>query len=235
MPKIDRSTHTVSQSVLLSTGEVSIVQLDERFAPHSTQPARIENLCGYYLQYFDDRPFKQLINRNRSCFGRQRELFHLEGNLTINQGRASFMGGRSFAGLTRLGRTMRLENPSFAVHMVVICLKLGRRAHVTSHGLMESNISRWDRYLRVEGRMFELCNTVRFTVKAFEGEFALDPAIRPDNNDWAITGKGTVIARLTWVRLVWTAEAEAGILAFANKVGEWLKECCGDLSPASAD
>ena len=91
------------------------------------------------------------------------------------------------------------------------------------------------RYLRVEGRMFELCNTVRFTVKAFEGEFALDPAIRPDNNDWAITGKGTVIARLTWVRLVWTAEAEAGILAFANKVGEWLKECCGDLSPATAD
>jgi len=234
MPKLDRNAHTVSQSVLLSTGEVSIVTLDERFAPHSTQPARIENLCGFYLQYFDTMPFQQMVHRNRSCFGRQRELFHLEGNLTINQGRASFMGGRSFAGLTRLGRTMRLEDPAFAVHMVVICLKLGRRAHVTSHGLMESNISRWDRHVRVEGRMFELCNTVRFTVKSFAGEFSLDPALCPDNNDWAITGKGTVIARLTWARLVWTAEAEERILAFTNRVGEWLRECCEDLSPHPA-
>jgi len=235
MPKLDRHTHPVRQPVLLSSGEISIITLDDRFAPHSTKPARIENLCGFYLQYFDTRPFQQILHKKKTCFGQQRELYHLEGNLTINQGRASFMGARSYAGLTRLGRTMRLEDPSFAVHMAVLCLKLGRRAHVTSHGLMESNIARWDRHVRVEGRMFELCNTVRFTVQAYEGEFALDPALRPDNNDWAITGKGTVIARLTWVRLVWTAEAEAGILAFTNRVGEWLKECCGDMDAPQAD
>lgn len=221
----------VRQAVLLSTGTISIVTLDERFAPYSHHPPKIENICGYFTQYLDTRPFAPVVETRRSCFGQTHELFHLDGNVTVHQGRASFMGAQSRAGLERLARTLRLEPDCFTVHMVVLCMKLGQRAHVSTNGLLESNISRWTRHIRVHGRILEQANIVRFKIQEFTGEFQFPVALIPGNNDWAVTGRGTVLARMTWHRLQWDQPAEDQVIDLAARVGAWLTECCSELRP----
>ena len=221
----------VKQAVLLSTGEISIVTLDERFAPYSHHPPKIENICGYFTQYLDIRPFAPVVETRRSCFGRTQELFHLDGNVTVYQGRASFMGAQSTAGLARLARTLRLEPDCYTVHMVVLCMKLGQRAHVSTNGLLESNISRWTKHIRVHGRILEQSNIVRFRITSFTGEFHFPEHLVPGNNDWAVTGRGTVLARMTWHRLPWDQATEDQIINLAARVGAWLTECCAELRP----
>ncbi len=49
--------------------------------------------------------------------------------------------------------------------------------------------------------------------------------IRPDNNDWTVTGKGMVITRLVWKRQEWTQEAEDACLAVCDAMVDWLQEC----------
>lgn len=223
----------IRQAVLLSSGEISVVTLDERFAPHSQHPPRIENLCGYFTQYLDTRPFAPVLESRRSCFGQQQELYHLDGNVTVYQGRASFMGAQSTAGLERLAHTLRLEPGCFTVHMVVLCMKLGQRAHVACNGLLESNISRWTQHIRVHGRILEQANIVRFRILQFTNEFHFPTELCPGNNDWAVTGRGTVLARMTWHRLPWDQATEDQILDLARRVGAWLTECCAELQPRS--
>lgn len=68
-------------------------------------------------------------------------------------------------------------------------------------------------------------NSVSFTVKAFSGEFHLDPALRPTTNDWTITGKGAVVIRMTWPALAWDEAAEREILAFCDRVVTEVRRC----------
>lgn len=242
----------VRQEVLLASGKIVTVSLHASHAPYARTRAQIENLCGYFAHYVDTSPLAQVgvqclapactttglnsspaqvVVQNSTSFGRQKELYHIEGNVTVHQGRASFMGARGHAGLSRLAKALRVESASFKVHMVVLCMKLGCRAHVTSGGLLEANLSRWDRQIRVHGRILEQANILRFKIKAFDGEFRFQRDLIPDNNDWAVTGRGTVLARMTWSSLRWTPDREARIVEFTERVGAWLTECCSELQP----
>ena len=137
------------------------------------------------------------------------------------------MGVRSAAGLERLSRVLNLESARNVVHMVVLTSKMGKRAQVSSKGLLETNLERHSRHLRVEGRPYDNTNTVRFTVTRFEApQFRIAPAFKPDNNDWMVTGKGMVIIRLSWRRIPWTADVESECLDLCNRVTGWLSECC---------
>ncbi len=101
---------------------------------------------------------------------------------------------------------------------------------VSESGLLETNLTRFGEWIRVEGRMYEHTNTVRLRVKKFEGPvFGLPPEFRPDNNDWMVTGKGMVITRLTWKGLEWSQEAEDACLAMCARVIEWLKARSSDV------
>lgn len=56
--------------------------------------------------------------------------------------------------------------------------------------------------------------------------FFLPVLIRPDKNDWMVTGKGMVIIRLIWQRMTWDRETETACLAMCDLVTEWLRGCC---------
>jgi hypothetical protein len=99
---------------------------------------------------------------------------------------------------------------------------------VTASGLLETSIlDQAGCHVRIGGRLYDHTNTVRFTIQKFEGAiFHLPPEFHPENNDWTITGKGTVMIRLTWKRVGWTQETEEACLALSNRVTAWLRACC---------
>lgn len=222
MPKRTDRCACIKENVLLSDGGVGCIMLDERYRPYDVQPIRIENLCGSFTEYVASDGLKGVVMHTLSHFGRQREVYTLHGNVTINQGRGSFMGAQSMAGLERLATMLELSTAGNIVHMAVICGKIGKRLQVSSSGLLETKLDRFSRNVRIEGRMYDHTNTVRLHVFRFEddGLFELASAFRPDKNDWTVTGRGTVMIRFTWKRLHWTSESEAACMRLCSRVVE---------------
>lgn len=230
MPKVHKRHLCVQESILLSSGEVDTVLLDERYEPYTKQGTRIENLCGTFTEYVSTVGLERVVRR----IGTQREVFHLHGNVVINQGKGAFMGVRGVRGLERLAEALNLSSAGNIVHMAVLTTKLGKRVQVSANGLLETNLERHSEHLRVEGRLYEHTNAVRFTLTKFEApQFRIPKEMQPDNNDWMVTGKGMVITRFSWRtlpqeqrRLAWNSETEAACLSLCERATEWIRSCC---------
>ena len=68
---------------------------------------------------------------------------------------------------------------------------------------------------------------VTFSIRDFSGEFSLRPELVPKCNEWGVTYKGVVLARISWAGGVpWTHETEEEVLALANRLADVLRECC---------
>ena len=235
MPKIHERRMCVPESILASSGGIETIILDERYAPYTRQGARIENLCGRYTEYVTGAGLDRVVKRT----GTQREVFHLHGNVLINQGVGWFMGVRGVDGLQRLSRTLSLSSESNLVHMAVLTSKLGKRVQVSPNGLLETNLEKHSEHLRVVGRMYEHTNAVRFTLTKFEApQFRMPEGMTPDNNDWMVTGKGMIIIRLSWRKVEseqepspprgvqWCRGVEDACLDLGNRVTDWIAKCC---------
>lgn len=223
MPRFNARTASVRERVLGSGGCVETILLDERYAPYDSQPARIENLCGSFSEFVHADALRPAISKS----GGQRELFHLHGNVVLNQGRGSFLAVRGVDGLHCLARALNLSCSRNVVHMVVLTSKIGRRVQVSSAGMLESFLGRQGGLVRVTGRMYEHTNSVGFTILRFDRvPFCMPAAFWPDSNDWTVTGKGMVIIRLIWKNVEWTQPMEDACLAMCNSVTEWLGTCC---------
>ena len=122
MPRHHRRSLCVPESVLLPTGGVDMVMLDERYAPYGRQGARIENLCGSFTEFVPTQALESVLTRT----GTQRELFHLQGNVVVNQGKGAFMAVRGVSGLQRLSKSLGLSSAGNVVHMAVLTSNLAR-------------------------------------------------------------------------------------------------------------
>jgi hypothetical protein len=208
--------------------ESSVVMLDEKHAPYEARGAMIENLCGMFATYVEIRMLQGLVVDTITPFGVQHMLFHAEGNLIIDQGRAFFKACRSAAGVAELSRCLYLETPKNRVHMLVLTARLGKRVHVETAGYLERSLFEHRGFFRITPAMDET-NNMRLEVKTYAGPFEIDPAIRPLSNDWTVTGRGAVISRFTWPQysaLNWDANVEDMILKYSNRVLSLFEACC---------
>ena len=224
MPRVNKRVLCVEESILLPSGSgVQTVMLDERYTPYKKQSARIENLCGSFTEFVHTGRLEGASKRQ----GNQRELFHVQGNVVINQGKALFLAARGVDGLEHLARAMNLSSPDNVTHMIVLTSKIGKRVQVCAHGLLERSLARQMDQIKVKGRIFEHTNSVCFSLTRFDKlPFFLPCQLRPDKNDWTVTGKGMIIIRLIWQRLAWNREAEEACLTMCDLVTEWLHGCC---------
>ena len=223
MPRNALRTDCIEERILNSSGGVNTILLDERYTPYTQQNARIENLCGSFTEYVHT---SSEINKIASRNGAQKELFHLNGNIVIKQGKTAFMAARGMSCIRKLARCLRISNPENVIHMAVLTSRMGRRVQVTSAGLLEAILATHHEQIRIKGRLYEQTNTVRFTVTSFaKPPFNLPKNLIPDNNDWTVTGRGMIIIRLVWRRLEWTDETERTYLRMCDAATEWLHTC----------
>jgi len=244
MPRPSRFRLCIHERVLRPEGVVETILLDERYTPYEPQDARIENLCGSFLEYVHAQPLRHVVSRANG----HRELFHLHGNVTLSRGKASFLAVRGMHGLRSLSRTLQLSSPRNTVHMAVLTAKIGKRAQVSSGGMLETALLQRGTAVRVMGRIFEHTNSIGFSIlrcprpsalllhappktdaagtpRFNEPPFSLEPAFHPESNDWSVTGKGMVIIRLIWQGLEWSQAAEDGCTALCARVTDWLRSC----------
>lgn len=227
MPKRLERLACIAEAILKGDGNIETIMLDERYKPYCFQRARVENICGSFTERVECGNLKGALVDTQSQFGKQREVFNLHGNVTLNRaGKGSFMGVRGVMGIDKLASALQLSSAKNVVYMAVICGKIGKRVQVKSGGLLETKLlSKYMQNVRVEGRMYDHTNTVRMSVTQFSespGVFHLPSQFRPERNDWIITGRGTVILRFTWKKIEWTTECEEACISLCNRV---IHEC----------
>jgi hypothetical protein len=120
----------VPESILMSDGGVQTILLDERYTPYTAHQPKIENLCGSFREYTSTKGLEGVVKHTQTCLGKQKELFHLHGNVTIYQGKAAFMAVRGIDGLEKLSRALNLSSPDNVVHMAVLSGRIGARVQV---------------------------------------------------------------------------------------------------------
>ncbi len=153
------------------SGGVDTILLDDRYAPYEKQRARIENLCGSFTERVCTSGLLPVLSRS----GMQHELYHQDGNVTISQGKGSFLAVRCYEGIVSLAHALQLETPRNTVHMVVITSRTGRRAQVCNAGLLEASLARHKTLVRVSGRIYEHTNSVAFSVRRYPHPLAHAP------------------------------------------------------------
>lgn len=210
-----------------------------RWAPYPWRSCRVENVCGRFLldgaganwgaPVLDDR-LSPVSFRVSSPFGLQTELYHLSGHVTS---RATpglpksmiFKGVRGAAGLASLRKDMLLEGEPVvsSVHMAVVGCCLGARLETSQGCYLENRVAEGAGGLRggwlaVGSRSLDQCNVVRLGVREWAQLSLLPGALAPLSNDIVVTGKGSLVHRLTWEGLAWDEGTEAAVLEACERV-----------------
>ena len=143
-----------------------------------------------------------------------------------------FKGVRGQAALRELARDAMLPGcATTRVHMGVFSSCLGRRLQ-TSPGCYLENKLGWPGvmdWLTVEGRCLDQINVVRLTVVDWS-VVGLPRSCWPLSNDIVVTGKGSVMHRLTWNGvgrgLRWSEEVEQAVTDACQWVSDRIGEEC---------
>lgn len=205
-----------------------------RWAPYPRKTCQVENVCGRFLlatagvhwgaPALDDR-LQGASFRVTSPFGLQTELYHLAGHVTSRAtpglpGSMIFKGVRGMEGLAQLKKDLLLDTEPVvaSIHMAVVGSCLGNRLQTSQGCYLENKVDRLD-WLSVGSRSLDQCNVVRLNVSKWDLPLPLTPL----SNDMVVTGKGSVVHRLTWEGLVWTRDTEDTILSTCERVVERIR------------
>ena len=122
-------------------GRACVVMLSEKFVPYPKRGVAIENICGMFSTFVEIGMLRGLIVDTITSFGVQHMLFHVAGNVIVDQGRGFFKACRNYSCIDELSRCLYLERPTNRVHMLVLTARLGKRAQVVLHSLISVNWS----------------------------------------------------------------------------------------------
>lgn len=246
----DPPEHKFSPLTELELGRcLTQTALESHWAPYPRRGCQIENICGKFLQGADGasraRSSTSWSAANRqaphlhwrlgpvsfrasSPFGTQTELYHLAGHVTSRStpGLARtmiFKGVRGEQGLEALRRDLLFDGVGSAVHMAVVSSCLGKRVQTSADCYLENRVRDGTLgWLGVESRCLDQCNVVRLRVVDFAG--LLPQALRPLTNDIVVTGRGSVLHRLTWRALPWDEWVERDVLDGCERVVDGICE-----------
>jgi hypothetical protein len=227
---------------------VRTTNLDSTWKPYPHKKAAVENICGKFAK--DQGPnlapgpplgsdpncvsphLKSVCFKNTTPFGRQTEIFHLKGHVSITcapglVNSVSFKGVRGYAAMRTLAKDLLLPEDTTLglVHMGVFGSNLGVRIQTSPGCYLENRVVHVLHWMGIEVRPIDHCNAVRLTVRDWSGT-GLPEMFWPLENDILITGKGSVMHRFSWHKLVWTSEAEAQVLEACEAVSEAIRNIC---------
>jgi hypothetical protein len=170
-----------------------------------------------------------------SPFGRQFELFHLAGHVTVRSTpglprSVIFKGVKGVSGTRELVKDLFLQDQAIPlVHMGVMSCCLGVRLQTSHNCYLENKVNSCSDamqggWMRVECRSMDQCNVVRLAVARWH--HLLPEHLLPTSNDIVITHKGSVMHRMCWPGVEWTDENEQAVLDVCTWVAGQIASVC---------
>lgn len=183
-----------------------------------------------------DHGLSSVCFRTDSPFGRQQEMFHLDGHITVwsTPGLTKsmiFKGAKGAGSVANLMRDLFLDAHQTVplVHMGVISSCMGMRLQTSQCCYLENRVLEGfgamnGNWMAVEARTPDQCNIVRLSVTNWTS--MLPAHLIPASNDIVITGKGSVVHRFSWAGLAWDAAVEQLLLGACERVVAAIMSVC---------
>ena len=213
---------------------------DERTSSASMEGGSGREVSTRYLSCLSghilDRRLSSVCFRNDSPFGRQSELFHLSGHVTVRctpglPRSVIFKGAKGVAGVRDLQKGLFMEGNGVLplVHMAVVSSCMGLRLQTSQCCYLENKVndsvgSMHGGWMKVEPRSMDQCNIVRLAVRNWHR--LLPEHLVPVSNDIVVTSKGSVMHRLAWEGVEWDKENERDVLDVCTWVAEAIAAAC---------
>ena len=219
-------------------GDVLDRDLDEGNAPLN-EPSNLKSgytSCLNNQRVAIDHRLSSVCFRVDSPFGRQQEMFHLDGHITARctpglPRSMIFKGAKGAGSVSNLMRDLFLDQKVTIplVHMGVISSCMGVRLQTSQCCYLENRVMEGFGVMRggwmaVEARTPDQCNIVRLSVK--DWSTLLPISLTPASNDIVITGKGSVVHRFAWAGLPWDGDVELELLAACESVVAAIASVC---------
>jgi hypothetical protein len=174
---------------------------------------RIENMCGRFSELVNKHSMKHVIIPSRTCMGVQEDIYSIYGNgsfMSNNPNRLYFKGCRNLHYARLMASDMFISDKTkILVNMIVVSACIGQFVDVGSQGIMQEIL---DKQGFSPFFMHDMSNAVRFQIPNSKW-----PGICfPKNNDWTITMRGSLIARMTFDAIEWTSEIENDMIKVCN-------------------
>lgn len=213
-----------------------IEKQSERDIDSTKSTVTVYTSCLNNRQMIVDPRLSSVCFKTDSPFGKQREIFHIDGNITVRctpglPKSMIFKGAKGVDSITRLIRDLILDQEKTValVHMGVVSSCMGVRLQTSQCCYLENRVNEGFGTMRggwmtVEARSPDQCNIVRLSVKDWTG--LLLPSIIPISNDIVITGKGSVVHRFAWAGLPWDEQIERDVLGACESVVEAISSVC---------
>ena len=187
------------------------------------------------LTQFMDHRLDSVCFRNDSPFGRQFEIFHVAGHVTVRSTpglprSVIFKGVKGVDGVRELSNDLLLQPSAVPlVHMGVMSSCLGVRLQTSQCCYLENKISSGigsmtGNWMRIEPRSMDQCNIVRLSVCKWHN--LLPEHLLPTSNDIVITSKGSVMHRMSWPGVEWTTQNEQVVLDVCTWVADQIAASC---------
>lgn len=175
---------------------------------------KLQNACGF-IHYENVNTEHCAWIQTRSIFGKVLKAYTIAGNLVYQLRRLSFKGTNDIILLQQI--LSQLLHGSFKMYLQLIVMSVGIKCSLETSPQcpLELGLVRYD-WIRVAGRIEEICNVVMFYIidwRSMEAFFNL-PAWEtvPKSCTISVTRRGTMTLRLTWDRLEWKRSAPFRIL-----------------------
>lgn len=222
-----------------------------RWAPYAWRKPLVENICGKFVVQTAPLSYTSCLNNQRvaidsrlnsvcfrtdSPFGRQQEMFHVDGHVTARctpglPRSMIFKGAKGVQSVANLMRDLLLDQERTIplVHMGVVSSCIGSRLQTSHCCYLENRViegcgAMLGKWLAVEARTPDQCNIVRLSVRDWSD--LLPVALTPTSNDIVITGKGSVVHRFAWHELPWGEHVEQEILGACERVVDAISSAC---------
>jgi hypothetical protein len=221
------------------SGKISSVSGGEgsgREVAEPETPLVVYTSCLNNQQVAIDPRLGSVCFKTDSPFGRQQEMFHVSGHVTVRctpglPRSMIFKGARGVEGVSQLIQDLFLDGEKTIplVHMGVISSCIGVRLQTSQCCYLENRVlegcgAMHGGWMSVETRSPDQCNIVRLSVKDWTG--LLLPAYTPASNDIVITGKGSVVHRFSWTGLPWNFHVEQEVLGACESVASAIASVC---------
>ncbi len=192
--------------------------------------------CLNQQQTAVDPRLSSVCFRTDSPFGKQQEMFHVSGHITVRctpglPRSMIFKGAKGADSVIRLMDDLFLDRRTTVplVHMGVISSCMGVRLQTSQCCYLENRVSEGagtmhGGWMAVEARSPDQCNIVRLSVKDWTG--LLLPSLIPVSNDIVITSKGSVVHRFSWTGLPWDDCVERDVLGACESVAKAIASVC---------
>lgn len=221
-----------------------------RWAPYAWRSPHVENICGKFVvkagntytsclnnqRVAIDHRLNSVCFRTDSPFGRQQEMFHVDGHVTARctpglPRSMIFKGAKGIKSVANLMRDLFLDQERTIplVHMGVVSSCTGVRLQTSQCCYLENRVLEGCGALRggwlvVEARTPDQCNIVRLSVTDWSE--LLPISLTPTSNDIVITGKGSIVHRFAWAGLPWDQEVEQELLEACERVVAAIASVC---------